>query len=234
MNTGPKPPAIFFSNKAYFWLILIAVFASAVTTYYFAVPKLHQSLATIDNLNTRLQLAEDRNNALTAEKVLLEQQFSIIRGANNRLLETENEYQTEIAEINSELAFYRRLAGASGKLEGLTLNKFLIEPTASERLFHFNLTLTQNLQKAKTISGEINISMRGSLANQPALLDWKALQPEDPTLPKFSFKYFQQIEGYITLPENFIPETIEITLLPSKKDDVQSSFSWQESTQDKL
>jgi hypothetical protein len=33
----------------------------------------------------------------------------------------------------------------------------------------------------------------------------------------------------MTLPENFIPETVEVTLHPAKKKRVQASFSWQES-----
>ena len=212
-----------------FLLIVITAAVSSGLTYRYAVPELHRSLATIDGMGDYLQQSEEKNQLLVAEKILLEQQFSIIRGANNRLLETEKEYQSEIAGISSELAFYRRLAGASGKLEGLTINKFLLQPTASERVFHFNLTLTQNLQKARTISGNISISLRGSLANQPALLDWQSLNPEESGMPKFSFKYFQQVEGYMTLPENFIPETVEITLHPAKKKQVQASFSWQES-----
>ncbi|MBE9550354.1 MAG: hypothetical protein IMF09_13205 [Proteobacteria bacterium] len=220
-----KKPAI----KLCFLLLIAAVALSAGLTYWFAVPELHRSLATIEGMGEYLQQVEEKNQSLIADKILLEQQFSIVRGANNRLLETEKEYQSEVAEISSELAFYRRLAGASGKLEGLTINKFLLHATASERVFRFNLTLTQNIQKARTISGDIVISLRGSLANQPGLLDWQSLNPEDTGLPKFSFKYFQQVDGYMTLPENFIPETVEITLRASKKNRVQASFSWQDS-----
>jgi len=212
----------------YLLLVLITAVLSSVLTYFLAVPELHRSIVSLGKTEEQLEIADKNNQLLSAEKTLVEQQSTIIRGANNRLLETENEYQSKIAQISSELAFYRRLAGASGTLEGLTINKFMLQQTATERVAHFRLTLTQNLQKARTISGDIHILVRGSLANQPSLLNWQSLHPENTQLPKFSFKYFQQIEGYLTLPQGFIPESVEITLKPKKKPKVQASFAWQE------
>ncbi|MCF6263676.1 MAG: hypothetical protein L3J24_08855 [Xanthomonadales bacterium] len=221
-SSRPKP------FKFYVLLILFTAVLSAVLTYFFAIPELHRSLDSLGEIEEQLEISEQNIQSLKAEKILLEQQSTIIRGANNRLLETENEYQSEIAQISSELAFYRRLAGAGGKLEGLTINKFMLQQTASDRVAHFRLTLTQNLQKARTISGDIQILVRGSLANQPGLLNWQSLQPESTQSPKFSFKYFQQVEGYLTLPQDFIPESVEITLKPEKKSRVQASFAWQD------
>ncbi|MCF6225696.1 MAG: hypothetical protein L3J22_05250 [Xanthomonadales bacterium] len=221
-SSRPKP------FKLYVLLIFFTAVLSAVLTYFLAVPELHRSLVSLGEAEEQLKISEKNIQSLNAEKILLEQQSTIIRGANNRLLETENEYQSEIAQISSELAFYRRLAGAGGKLEGLTINKFMLQQTASERVAHFKLTLTQNLQKARTINGDIHILVRGTLANQPGLLNWQSLHPENTQLPKFSFKYFQQVEGYLTLPQDFIPESVEITLKPEKKSRVQASFSWQD------
>lgn len=219
------------SANIYYWFLasILLVTLVAGLTYYFSIPELRKARLKVDTLESELLLAENENRELEAVNVLLEQQFSIIRGANNRLMDTENEYQQEIAQLTNELAFYRRLTGASGKLEGLSMNKFLLEPTASERVFHFTLTLTQNLQKARAITGKIKLSIRGSLANQPALLDWQSLHPEDSAAPEFNFKYFQQIQAYLTLPDGFVPETIEITLNPANKPKVTDSFAWQSS-----
>ncbi len=219
------------SAKTHLWLQagIILMLTTAALTYYLAVPELREAKLRVDALENGILQAEKDNHELESVNILLEQQFSIIRAANNLLLDTENEYQQDIAKLTNELAFYRRLAGASGKLEGLSINKFILQPTASNRVFHFTLTLTQNLQKARTITGKISLSLRGSLANQPALLDWQSLHPENSAYPEFSFKYFQQVEAYLTLPPEFIPETIEITLYQAKKPKVQASFSWNKS-----
>jgi len=205
---------------------IVLVLLTATLTYYFLIPEAGKAKLKAATLESDIVKIESENRELKAKNTLLKQQFSVIRGANYLLLETENEYQQEIAHLTNELAFYRRLAGASGKLEGLSINKFIIEPTASSRVFHFTLTLTQNLQKARTINGVINISIRGSLASQPALLDWQSLHPESDTAPEFKFKYFQQIQGYLTLPSGFKPETIEVILKPAKKPEVQGNFPW--------
>ena len=98
-------------------------------------------------------------------------------------------------------------------------------PTASAQVFQFVFTLTQNIRRASIVSGRVRIDVEGTLDDRPVTLYWSR-DGETPE-PSFSFKYFQQLEGYLTLPEGFEPTRLKLTLeSDERRDPVQRSFEW--------
>jgi hypothetical protein len=60
-------------------------------------------------------------------------------------------------------------------------------------------------------------------------LHWSQLGDGQTPEPTFRFKYFQQLEGYLTLPEGFNPTRLTVTLEENgKKSPVVRHFSWDE------
>ena len=52
---------------------------------------------------------------------------------------------------------------------------------------------------------------------------------EDAPEPEFRFKYFQQLEGYLSLPEGFSPTQLRLTLeAGNRRATVQRSYARQE------
>ncbi len=181
-----------------------------------------QQLAT-DNSSLERQRQQQETRA-----TLLQQEVRVVRQANNQLLADEQQRQDEIANLRSELSFYQRLAGSGAARQGLTVHSLEIEPTNSSQVVRFVLTLTQNLQKANVVRGELRVKMQGFEDNQPVLLDWSVLSPESPAPLSFEFKYFQQLDGFLTLPDNFQPETITVALSVPRQTPVQVDVPWSE------
>jgi hypothetical protein len=176
----------------------------------------------LDILKTRLQSAQAR------EKVL-ERETTVLRQANRLLREAESGRQSELNRLQSEIDFYRRLAGTGGSLEGLDIYHLEIIETGSPRVFLYELTLTQNIRRAAIISGRVRVDVEGTLGDRPVSLPWSDISVDDTPEPSFRFKYFQQLEGYLTLPNGFSPTRLLITLESDRqRKPVQRGFSWEE------
>ena len=75
--------------------------------------------------------------------------------------------------------------------------------------------------------GRARIDVEGIFDDRPATLHWAQLSDEAAAEPAFRFKYFQQLEGYLALPDGFIPTRLQVTLESgSKRDPVQRSYGW--------
>lgn len=178
--------------------------------------------ADLDSLNSRLKRAQ-------ARQVVLEQEAAVLRKANRLLREHESGRQAELGRMKTELEFYGRLAGIGGALSGLDLYQVEILPTASERVFQFILTLTQNIRRAAIVSGHARIKIEGTVDDRPVTLTWAQVSDEGTPDPAFRFKYFQQLEGYLTLPEGFSPTRLLVTLeSDDRKQPVTRHYNWNE------
>jgi hypothetical protein len=131
--------------------------------------------------------------------------------------------------LEGEVGFYRRLAGTSGSQEGLAVYELELQTTASPQVYRFVLTLTQNLRRSAIISGTASLELEGTRRDQAVTLKWKDLGTANTNRPEFRFKYFQQLDGYLTIPEDFQPERIRVALSATgSSKPLSRDFSWAE------
>jgi len=162
-----------------------------------------------------------------AREAVLEREADVLRQANRLLREQESERMGQLNTLQSEVEFYRRLAGTGGAQSGLDIYRAEVLPTGSARVFQFMLTLTQNIRRAAIISGRARIDIEGTLEDRPVTLPWSDLSEGGQAEPSFRFKYFQQIDGYLTLPEGFQPIRMVVTLeAKDSRTPVQRSYGW--------
>ena len=180
-------------------------------------------------LSGELASIKARLERLQAKQVVVEREADVLRQANHLLQEHESERQAQLGQLQSELDFYRRLAGTGGAQSGLDIYRVEIVPTASNRVFQFILTLTQNIRRAAIITGRARMDVEGTLEDRPVTLYWSQVSDGETPEPSFRFKYFQQLEGYLTLPEGFSPTRLLITLeAKGLRTPVTRNYNWNE------
>ena len=180
-------------------------------------------------LRKELDLMVTRNERNQARLAVLEQEADVIRKANRLLREEETNRQAEITRLQSELDFYSRLAGTGGEQAGLAVYRVELTPTESPMVFRFILTLTQNIRRASIVSGKASIDVEGTLDDRPVTIYWSQLTEGTTIDNSFRFKYFQQLEGYLTLPEGFSPTRLVVGLdAKSQRKPLTVGFDWQE------
>jgi hypothetical protein len=181
----------------------------------------------LDFLSGELLLVKKQLDRSRAREAVLEREADVLRQANRLLREQESERQADLNTLQSELDFYRRLAGTGGAQAGLDVYRAELIATGSARVYQFVLTLTQNIRRASIISGRARIDVEGTLNDRPVTLYWTQLGSSDEPEPAFRFKYFQQLEGYLALPESFLPTRLVVTLeAKGARNPVQRRYDW--------
>lgn len=195
---------------------------------YFVFDELIAANFKVHALQQDLQEARDRLNEVNARATVAEREADIVRRANALLRESERDRQDEIAALQADLEFYRRLGGANGSQAPLAVHHLELQTTQSRRVYRIIFTLTQNLRWASVISGSIHLGIDGIRDGVAQQLGEEQLLAESSEPMSFRFKYFQQLERLITLPEGFEPNRLSISLKSrSLKTPVEQSMEWQ-------
>lgn len=176
--------------------------------------------ASVAELQARLASLRQRNQ-------ILKRSDDISRAANQSLQRDIAERDERIASLEADVAFYERLVGGSAARQGLAVHSLQLRQNDTGA-HHFRLTLTQNVKRTQLSRGEARLSIEGVQEGQRRVLDWAALRQDESAEPlEFAFKYFQQVEGIVMLPEGFAPHSVRVQL-EGEAGRVERSIPWPE------
>ena len=171
---------------------------------------------------------EETNGTLREQKAVLARTSQVEREAHKQLDHTVSGLQDEILELKSELAFYRGIVAPKEASRGLRIQSFNVTPNAVERSYRYKLVLTQVLKNDTVARGSIGLEIEGSLNGKMKTLDFKQVSLGDTKELRFRFKYFQNFEGDIVLPEGFVPSRVTVSVDPRgrRHSDIEKVFDW--------
>ncbi len=188
------------------WLFLILLWLGSLTLAVVAT-----SLWLVPGAPTA---TEQRNvdsmdtDAMKNRIVMLERSEQVAKAALGELQGTLRDREEEIAGVRADLAFYGRLVGGA-KREGLAVHALSLTQVADSRAWNFSATLTQNFKRGPETRGKLTLSISGVNKGKLETIEWKDLaQTSDNSGIGYAFKYFEQINGTIMLPEGFEPNRV--------------------------
>ncbi|NOR19070.1 MAG: hypothetical protein GQ538_03170 [Xanthomonadales bacterium] len=194
---------------------------------YFVADELIYANYEVEALRKDLESSLELLEAEKARATVAEREADVVRGANAILRGSERQRQDEMANLQADLAFYRRLGGANGTQAPLAVHYLELQSTQSPRVYRIIFTLTQNLRWAAVVSGQIHLGVDGIRNGVAQHLTEELLLAESAEPLKFQFKYFQQLERLITLPEGFEASQLTIRLRTgSLRAAVEQSMEW--------
>jgi len=178
-------------------------------------------------LSARAEL-EEKVDRLREQKALLERAAQIERQAYNELDTTLKVLQGEILELKEELAFYRGIVSPQDASSGLHLQRFKIESNGKSRSYRYKIVLTQVLKNDRLATGKVRLSIDGVKNNQPLTLTLKELSEKHVKELNYRFKYFQKLEGNLTLPAGFTPFRVNAQIIPRsrKRNSIEKTINW--------
>lgn len=199
------------------WVLLFVLWAVSVAAAYWSGARLAAPDAGL--LRERLALVEaeyakasQRVDRLGQKVATLERSEQVGRDAARALQATLAERDAELASLRNDVAFFERLAGGGMQRQPLAVHSLTFEP-AGDNGWRYLLTLTQNLKKAAVSKGEFTLRVEGTQGGKLRTLGWPDLMQAPEAKPRaFSFKYFQQIEGSIALPADFVPHRVRVNI----------------------
>lgn len=183
------------------WLGSLLIVAALVASFAARAPQ-REELA-------RLGAAAKEGETLKTRIAVLERSEQVAKAALVDLQGTLRDREEEIAGVRADLAFYGRLVGGA-KREGLAVHALSLKPVAGSRAWNFSATLTQNFKRGPETRGKLTLSVSGIRDGKLETLSWSDLgQPAESSGIEYAFKYFEQINGTILLPEGFEPNRVQ-------------------------
>ncbi len=158
---------------------------------------------------------EDQIEELREQKAVLERESQIDKKAYADLNINLKALQAEAQELKEELAFYRGIVSPANASAGLRLQRFQIETTGQPRNYRSKVVLTQVLKNHRMARGYVRLSMEGLLNGQLMTLSLKDITEKRIKEIKYRFKYFQNLEEDLILPEGFKPLRAMIKVIPT-------------------
>lgn len=141
--------------------------------------------------------------------------------------------QEEIATLEEGLRFYRGLMTPGEIAQGLSLRPLeLVALADGERQYAFRIVAQQEARKHSPLSGELKVEVFGVEGGEEVTYALAALSGdvENDTIA-LRFRYFQSIEGTLTLPAGFEPAgvSVEASATQPRKMEARQRFPWQPS-----
>ena len=218
-------------NKLILILAVIALIAGALGLYDYG-----RYMAGYDSAEAGKQFTKfiEINDELDEEiltlreqKAQLERAAQIEQQAYTELNASIKVLQDEILELKGELAFYRGIVSPKEASRGLHLQSFSLVGNG-QRSFRYKIVLTQVLKNDRMAHGRVQLRVDGLMDNKPKTLHLAAMDDKAVKELSYRFKYFQNLEGNLNLPENFRPLRASIQILPRgrKTDMIEKTIEW--------
>ncbi|MFT5636588.1 MAG: hypothetical protein ACI89T_002057 [Cognaticolwellia sp.] len=186
---------------------------------------------TLAQQQTRLDFIYQQLAEKTQRINTLEVELEVERMVNIRSQQTLKSIEQEHFQVKKELAFYEKVMAPEKQANGLVIDGLNLTKSKSPAHYRFQVVLVQQLLRKRYAKGYIELSIAGSLNNKPTSIALSELSTATKKDLSFSFQYFQIISGELTLPEGFVPETIDIAaILPKSKwqkyNRIDHSYPW--------
>jgi len=208
-------------------LVLIGVF---IFGRYLALSDLSRTKLHLEETLSELSQSKLQVDKLNEKLVMQQQSSQIDSQSSKQLVNNVKELQQTQNDLESELAFYRRIMSPEQEKDGLKVDEFQISSSDIPQNFHFRLTLIQAGKQSRYLKGSVSIQVDGMLNGKKTEYDVKELGIFESKQFNFQFKYFQNIQGFLKLPDGFVAQKVSIsakTKSRGKKYNIQRQFDWQ-------
>ncbi len=183
----------------------------------------------------RAQLARDlrasrAENAELRQQVVYAERSSEIDGqACEEVKSSLAGLQAEVADLQEQVAFYRGVVSPDQGRAGVRVLELKVSPLEPAGRWHYDLVLIQSMRNEKRVAGKRHIAVIGSRNGAPERIELSSSPSDtDATPPGFAFKYFQEIGGSFSLPADFRPLRVVVTLSVDgdAAAQVEQEFDW--------
>ena len=173
-------------------------------------------LTTLDQQKTRLEQLYQKQTKQVERIHTLEVELAVEQLASQNAQATLKKMSLDHYQVKKELAFYEKVMAPEKEANGLVIDNVKITVSQSVKHYNFQVILVQQQLKKRYAKGYVDLVIIGSLSNKPSQLKLSTISSFTKKELRFSFRYFQVIEGSFTLPENFVPEKIQLSAILTK------------------
>ena len=215
-------------------LVLIGVAVSAAGgwgyAYYTTVLSQEGDQAEKSELLAQLFDLRVQNDNLERQVAILGRSSAVDKQTGVELQETLTSLRQRVAQLEEDVLFYRQVVEEETKETGLVIEELDIDATRSPDRYRYKLVMRQEDADGDTyLAGHVNFNLAGRWKDQQVILPLRDLSEAENELDiRLRFKYFQNIEGELVLPEGFQPDRILIAAVATEpvSKRINEDFGW--------
>ncbi|MBW0148693.1 DUF6776 family protein [Marinobacter arenosus] len=190
--------------------------------------------ASNDVLEEELDTLREDYTEARQQVINLDRGRAIDEQALNQARKTIVELETRIASLKSDLTFYKNIMAPSETSKGLQVDSLTLAPDRQPGAFDFKLVLTQVGNNKSYIAGVVAVNVIGLRDEEKEVIALRDLSQDIEDLGvKFRFRYFQDVEGLLVLPDGFEPLEVQVVAQAEgrKSSQAERTFDWDDLTE---
>lgn len=180
-------------------------------------------------MEQELPRARKKIDALQAELEMVRTRYAVDREALEMVREEIAKQKEKIASLEEGIRFYRDLMAPGEIAEGLSLREPELVARDDPSTYAFRLVAQQEARKHELLKGELHVEVFGEQAGESVSYPLARLSDDvEDEVVALRFRYFQSLEGELTLPADFDPRGISVvaTVTSPRKSEVRERFPW--------
>lgn len=186
-------------------------------------------LSAADN---KAQQVQRKVSSLTQDLTVLRTNAEVDRQTIEELRQLVMTQKAQLTASERDLRVYKELLspGAKSNPLGISVGVFTVSPLKEAGHFNYSLTVQKLSARESDFTGDLDIIINGQQVSKSVqlTLDQVSSPSVGPTLP-LNFKYFQTIEGELTLPADFTPQSVAVAVRAGDRKNpplVETQLDW--------
>ncbi len=219
------------------WLFRLGLVVLGLVVAYlvFEYGRISAGYDVVDAANERaafedhIALLDDEIAELKQEIAVLETHREIDREAYKEVEGSLISLEAKIQEQQDAIAFYRGIVSPADGKPGLRVQDLKLTRGGEERHFNLRLVLVQAMKHDRKVTGDVTVSVEGSEGGMLKTYALTELLPDDAESAwPFSFRYFQDFDRQLVLPDGFTPERIHVEVRSRTRSisSIEESYAW--------
>ena len=227
-------------QRPHLWLMTIALLVCTVVAGFWLSFEYGRNVAGYDSAETDAyiqqlieQLEESQAEIIESKRraTMIERNSRIDVDASAQLKETLAQSQSEALKLKKELSFYKSIVAPEQGSRSLAIQTVQLKKNDAGG-YSYKIMVSQRGRNDEFARGTIDVTVEGVDEGKPVTYKLSELSKDTKKPMKFGFKYFQNFEGVMNLPEGFQPDAIRVKVNPKtgKIKAVDEQFAWSDLT----
>ena len=179
------------------------------------------------------QLEESQAKIVESKRraTMIERNSRIDVDASAQLKESLSQAQSEVLKLKKELSFYKSIVAPEQGSRSLAIQTIQLKKNDAGG-FSYKIMVTQRGRNDQFARGTVDVTIEGTDKGNTVTYKLSEISKDTKQPMKFGFKYFQNFEGVMNLPDGFQPDAIRIKVNPKtgKIKAVDEQFAWSDLT----
>jgi cell division protein FtsB len=166
----------------------------------------------LSQLKQQVEKLDNEREKLSSTANSADSELNIERSTQKQLATQVQTLTAENNKLKEDLAFFENLIPASNGPEGVRIGAFKADASNKTQI-QYRLLVMQGGKNVQDFVGELQFLMTVVDGGKTVTLTLPEIKNDDAARLKLSFKYYQRLEGTLTVPEGAVIKTLQARIL---------------------